>query len=252
MPTKTKPARRRGAAKITKGTTERPQKIYPDPNRGTPTPVEGRCAHPLSNGNYCAKYPLAGVRNCKAHGGKLQQQSYKHGAYAAHRPPHIERRIDEALKDPQLLDMRRQVAIMSVLLDEVWRAITMRIEEEEATAATDRERELIRILRNDEIGRVMTLSEKVSAVIERTARVGLAVRLMVSLDAMNELIGAFVEIASNYITDDKQREKFVAELRYKADRIVDNDEATFNDLMKRRPQLSASPDEVQPTAPATT
>lgn len=236
--------RRGGYKKLTDGTTERPQKLYPDPNRGTKQPVSGRCGYPLSNGRFCANWPLKkkghNITGCRLHHGKMQQSVRTHGLYSKHQPKHIADQIERALEDPRLLDMRQQVAMISVLLAEAWSTIHKRMDEDLERASTDLEKELASRLLNNEVAMIVTLSDKVSTMIERTARVGVAMKLMVSLDTLNQILEMFVDIASGYVTDEKKRRKFIAELQSRADTIVDNDDTTFAELMKRRPQLDSA------------
>jgi hypothetical protein len=88
-------------------------------------PVEGRCNATLTRKKgFCANYPLKGVTRCVRHGGKQQRDgrpdSRTHGR---HRKMHIrgatekmQDEIDAAVRDPNLLDVRRTVALSELAL----------------------------------------------------------------------------------------------------------------------------------------
>lgn len=81
-----------------------------------------RCGAKLRKGGTCKRRPAKGFKRCRLHGGHPKSgRPPIHGRYSA-RFQRIDAvaqdAIDLALKDPQLLDLRRPVAIQTVIMQE--------------------------------------------------------------------------------------------------------------------------------------
>jgi len=99
-------------------------------------------------------------------------------------------------------------------------------------ARTDAEREAAKHLTEDEIWHVTQLSDRITAAIERTSRVGLALKAMISLDTLNEVLEIFVDVASSYIKTEKQRQAFIDEILRKSAAAVEEQDTKFKQLME--------------------
>lgn len=99
---------------------------------GSPEPLPGRCGARLKNtdpARYCMNHPLKGRTRCKFCGGKsrrgLEHPNWKGGRYSRAFPHGLLGRFETALDDPELFDLRRDVASLEVLIGEEMRRMSM-------------------------------------------------------------------------------------------------------------------------------
>lgn len=95
---------------------------------GSKKPRKGRCGGKNNDGTYCERHPMKGATRCQRHGGVQQQpETQPHniktgrqsvGTRFARVTEAAQRAIDEAMQDPNLLDVRQGVALMRVMLNE--------------------------------------------------------------------------------------------------------------------------------------
>lgn len=84
---------------------------------GSAAPIEGRCGAKLrKKAQFCAQYPLKGALRCRQHGGGAQIFSVT-GADVDH--PSRHRRLKKLMDDPDLLNVKRPVALARVVVDMV-------------------------------------------------------------------------------------------------------------------------------------
>lgn len=184
-----------------------------------PTKNAVGCIHVKKNGKKCGANAIRGFNRCRYHGGTLMRHSYKHGLYAQYQPPALRDIIEEQRKNPKLMDLREQVATLSGMLAYCFRQTQIKMEKEKRKE-----------LEMDELSGLANMSEKVSNAIERTARVGLAVKMMVHIDAVSRMIDMWVDVASRYIPKPKQ-EKFRKELAALSAKIVSDEDATYAQVL---------------------
>lgn len=90
---------------------------------GSDTPIPGRCGARSKRGGFCEAVPAEGKTRCRYHGGTNEGEAtgLVHGRYSknfARISEEAQRQIDEALLDPDLLDVRQGVAVSRVLMQE--------------------------------------------------------------------------------------------------------------------------------------
>jgi len=95
---------------------------------GGKKPEAERCGAKTKRGTYCRSHPLTGAKRCRLHGGIQQQPSHQPhniktgqhtvGTRFARISEDAQRAIDEAMRDPHLLDVRQGIALMRVQLTE--------------------------------------------------------------------------------------------------------------------------------------
>jgi hypothetical protein len=93
-------------------------------------PLEGRCNARLGGGRYCHSRPKAGTTRCAIHGGTQQRWALRHKRIAAA----AQDEIDAALTDPDLLDVRRPIALAEAIVQNT----TIVASDEEIRAAARR------------------------------------------------------------------------------------------------------------------
>lgn len=93
---------------------------------GTKEPMPGLCgAKSRRGGGYCAARPMAGKTRCRVHGGmNTGDHLMTHGLRSRrlairYSDPAIRERLEQLLDDPDLLNMRRPVALSQVALEGV-------------------------------------------------------------------------------------------------------------------------------------
>jgi hypothetical protein len=83
-----------------------------------------RCqAWAVTSGSQCNSAPVRGRLHCRKHGGKTPlgkaAGSYKTGRYSKNLPKRMLSSFEAALKDPELLDMRDDIALLKAHLDDL-------------------------------------------------------------------------------------------------------------------------------------
>lgn len=180
-----------------------------------------RCVHIKRNGKRCGAWALKGIDRCKVHGGPRMKANIKHGLYGKYQPTLLREIIEEQRHDPRLMDLREQVAVLSGMLAHSFQSAKNRIEA--AKKKDDKD------LTSVEISSIVTLAEKVTVAIERTARIGLAVKMMIHVDALNRIIDLWIEAAAQYIPANK-KEVFRQRLSVLCAQVLEQDKTKFKDI----------------------
>jgi hypothetical protein len=90
----------------------------PEDNGAGPLPNGWRrqCGAKTRDGTPCRRPPLAGRRRCRLHGGAtpsgLGSPHWKHGRYSKVVPRGLRQAYEEAARDPELLSLRRDLALL--------------------------------------------------------------------------------------------------------------------------------------------
>jgi len=184
-----------------------------------PTKNANACVHIKKNGKQCGANALKGLNRCRLHGGALMKASYKHGLYAQYQPQKLKEMIEEQRNNPKLMDLREQVATLSGMLAYCFDQTRIKMTKEKRDE-----------LEFAEISGLTNMSEKVSMAIERTARVGLAIKMMVHVDALNRMIDLWIEAATRYIPKPKQ-EQFRKELSALTARVIREDDTSYAQIL---------------------
>lgn len=80
---------------------------------GSPVAVDGRCGAQLKDETFCKSYPVKGQKRCRSHGGfSVFSKGFQHLA------KHGQQAIGHLLDDPELLDARRPVAVLTYMLQQ--------------------------------------------------------------------------------------------------------------------------------------
>jgi len=190
------------------------------------------CHRIRRDGTRCKALAIKGTQYCYFHGGPMIRKNTLHGLYRKHQPPRIQELVEEHLKSPQLMNMRQHVALLSVLLAETWSNVTARIERSKAAAQTEEERKRAEEMTDPEISAIAVLAEKMTSAIEKTARIGMALKMMISLETMNEVMDVFIAQASKYIKSPTQRRKFLDDISAQATQIVQRSNVKYDQLLK--------------------
>lgn len=99
-----------------------PLPISEKPKR-TKAPARLCTAHSTTHGGPCGANAMKGKDVCADHGGKslsgIAHPNFKHGRYSKHLPTRLQARYEEAENDPQLLSLRRSLALLQTRLLEL-------------------------------------------------------------------------------------------------------------------------------------
>lgn len=75
-----------------------------------------QCAAKNRRGDPCKQPAINGTSKCRYHGGAslvgVASPTFKHGRYSKHLPSRLAERYGEALSDPQLLELRDEIALV--------------------------------------------------------------------------------------------------------------------------------------------
>lgn len=99
--------------------------------RGSDTPLAGRCGSPLRNkpGRYCIKDPLRGKTRCQLHGGKspsgIAHYNFKHGMYSTVLAgTALGLHYQQARANPALVQLTEQIALVDARVYELFAKMT--------------------------------------------------------------------------------------------------------------------------------
>lgn len=85
------------------------------------------CGAKTRSGKPCTNPPMHGRTRCRMHGGAtpigIAAPSYKHGRYSTSIPARLAATYETGLDDPQLLELREEIALIDARLAEVLREI---------------------------------------------------------------------------------------------------------------------------------
>lgn len=97
--------------------------------RGSDTPLAGRCASPLANrpGRYCTSPPKRGKTRCRMHGGSsrsgIAHPNFKHGFYAKDTIGSLGADYSAARQHPDLISHIEEVALTTARVSELLRQL---------------------------------------------------------------------------------------------------------------------------------
>ena len=129
-----------------------------------------------------------------------------HGLYSEYHPPELDELITGQLKNPRLMDLREQVALVSSVQAYVMEQIKKR--QESAREQEGRKNTKRRCLSAKKLAQLVALSDCVSRTIETAARVGPTLRSLVPLETVEQLLREYREIGSKFIRDPSERQRF--------------------------------------------
>ena len=115
-----------------------------------------------------------------------------HGLYSEYHPPELDELITGQLKNPRLMDLREQVALVSSVQAYVMEQIKKR--QESAREQEGRKNTKRRCLSAKKLAQLVALSDCVSRTIETAARVGPTLRSLVPLETVEQLLREYREI----------------------------------------------------------
>ena len=159
------------------------------------------CNFVKRNRKKCKAPAMRESDKCKHHGGALARSTRTHGLYAKYQPKRIQDLVEEQLANDKLLDLRQQIALISALLADSMDQTRKRQEKEKRAHFTTEEKQEIAVL-----------SEKMSAAIERYAKVGVVLKYLVHLDTVQKLLEGWSALTRRYIPNESDREEFGKEL----------------------------------------
>lgn len=138
------------------------------------------CGAKTRSGAPCKNPPVTGRERCRMHGGSqprgLARHNTTHGRYSKHLPTRLGERYEAALKDPDLLALRDEIAITDARIQELlepedasavdWPAVQESIEQRRKLVETERKR-LVDLQQMMTAEQAMTLLAAVEAVVRK-------------------------------------------------------------------------------------
>lgn len=193
-----------------------------------------RCGAKASHGGPCLAMPVRGKNRCKNHGGLSpsgpEHPSFKDGRYSTALPTNLLAAYQEAVTDPELLELRSDAALLHTFLIEalgrmdgsanrgLWKAARgafrdfqdgLRQQDQGAMRdALDRLEEIIDAGLSAAAGReeVRTLVQERRRVVESERKRLVEMQQTITAERAATLFGALLSIAGRYVTDADQRE----------------------------------------------
>jgi hypothetical protein len=157
---------------------------------------------------------------CRKHGGIMIRQTTKHGLYSKYHPPELEDLLEEQRDNPHLLDLKEQVVVVSALLAHVMNQIKKRQEASLRPQKKGKKRKGPILIQDREIATILSISDKLSRTIERTAHIGVALRYLVHLETLERVFLEWQEIAREFIPNPTKRRRFNQRLSARASEMI--------------------------------
>ena len=87
-----------------------------------------RCtAKSKQSGERCKNWASVGMKVCHIHGGKtprgMAAPAFKNGRYSKHLPTRLTERYEASLKDPELLELKNEIALIDSRLEDLLRRV---------------------------------------------------------------------------------------------------------------------------------
>lgn len=119
------------------------------------------------SGVQCRKAATPGSTKCHMHGGKslggMASPTFKTGRYSKHLPERLAGKYKEAMRDPNLLDLRSEVALLDIRLGELVEALGGNVPDHESWSAIVDLLESRRKLVDSEHKRMVAMHQMISA-----------------------------------------------------------------------------------------
>jgi hypothetical protein len=132
---------------------------------------------------------------CKFHGGATP---IKHGLYSKYKGKLVADRVEELVDDPELLDMRRPIAVLE--------ALTQRLLE--ALEPTD----TVGIIGQDVRMALLQLAKEQAKAIERYHKITEGTKYTIRIEHIQAVVYQIVQVADETISDPADRRRFVERL----------------------------------------
>ena len=142
-------------------------------------------------GKRCRANAIRGKDKCRVHGGMTP---VKHGFYSKYKSQRCTTRIEELLEDPDLLDMRRPIAVLEALTSQ----LLEKLEKSEDLAIDKEERAAL-----------MLLAKEQAKAIERYYKVTEGTKHTIRIEQVQAVVYQIVQVANETITDISVRKRFV-------------------------------------------
>lgn len=198
-----------------------------------------KCGAKTRSGGQCARSPVPGSRRCNLHGGLspkgIASATFKHGRHSRHLPTKLAARYQSAMSDPQLLELRSEVALMDVRVDDLLSRIAAGNSAESWQAAQAAYADMLNASRVDDrlamraavdaLGAALNghddtaLWAEVSAVVDLRRRLVESERKQMALSEqfvavaeIMSLMGAIVASVRAHVTDNQARAAIVRDI----------------------------------------
>lgn len=148
-----------------------------------------RCtAKSKRTGEQCKNYAMKGSDKCHIHGGKTP---VKHGLYSKYTGQKLRDQVKAFAEDPELLDMRPQIAILVALTQQ----LLDKVEQQGHFGPFDADA-------------LATVAEKTTRAIERYIKVTEGTKHTIKIEHVSVIIEQIIQVANDTISDPKDKRRF--------------------------------------------
>jgi hypothetical protein len=142
----------------------------------------------------CRNHALKGKDTCRMHAGR----PIKHGLYSKYKGKLVADRVEELMDDPELLDMRRPIAVLE--------ALTQRLLE------TLEPSDQVGIIGQDVRMALLQLAKEQAKAIERYHKITEGTKYTIRIEQVQAVVVQIVQVADETISDTADRRRFVERL----------------------------------------
>ena len=172
------------------------------PHGSNDQPITRQCtARSKRSGERCRKHAMRGRTVCLAHGGRtprgVASPHFKTGRYSRSLPGHLLAAYEEALRDPRLLSLRDEAALIDAMINELLSQI-------DDDTPESKERRIFRQVRR--------LIDQRRRLVETEVQHIVLAREIVTAEEMRALLQAMVAIVIRYVPDPNDRQAIAEEV----------------------------------------
>ncbi len=171
-----------------------------------------QCGAKTRSGAPCKNAPVTGSKRCRMHGGSTPRgmalPQTKHGRYSKDLPTRLLVRYEEAISDPELLNLSAEIALTDAMTRDVMDSL-------ERSDPKDKEEV------NSHFHRLMNLTEQRRKLVETEQKRRVAMQNMITAEGAAAMIAALLDSVKRHVSDKQALAAIAADI----DRLFGQDTA---------------------------
>lgn len=170
------------------------------------------CGAKTRTGSPCKNAPVTGSKRCRMHGGKTPRgvalPQTKHGRYSKDMPTRLLARYEEAVTDPELLNLSAEIALTDAMTRDVMESL-------ESVKASEKD-EI-----NKHFHRLTNLTEHRRKLVETEQKRRVAMQNMITAEQGGLMIATLLDSVRRNVSDPRAIEAIAADVARDLGRSVD-------------------------------
>ena len=162
-----------------------------------------QCGAKTRSGAPCKNAPVTGANRCRMHGGKTPRgvalPQTRHGRYSKDLPTRLLARYEEAVTDPELLNLSSEIALVDSMTRDV-------LESLEQVPASDKEQV------HSHFYRLSNLTEQRRKLVETEQKRRVAMQNMMTSEQAGVMVATLLDSVKRHVSDKRALEAIAADV----------------------------------------